>query len=60
MKTFNSLVLLVLIVCLKTVVAVYDITHYGAIQGQDTLAAQIANQKAFLKAIDLANSTNEA
>lgn len=59
MKTFNSLALILLVACLKTVVTLYDITHYGAIQGQDTLAAQIANQKAFLKAIDLANSTNE-
>ena len=57
MVKLNNLVLLMLAVCIKMVWAVYDITHYGAVQGQDTLSAQIANQKAFMKAVSLANST---
>ena len=49
-----------LLVCLifKAVHSIFDIGQFGAIPHQDHISAQFANQQAFLKAVNAANSTD--
>lgn len=53
LKTFA-----VMLLCLHCTLAVYDITRYGAIKEEDTIAVQKVNQQAFMKAVQLANDTD--
>ena len=50
-----KLYLLALLLILPWTLAIQDIRLFGAIANEDSLSAQIANQKAINKAIDVAN-----
>jgi len=51
--------LLILFQVVDYAAAVYNILDFGALQGEDHVSAQFANQRAFLAAVAKANSTLE-
>lgn len=58
MKYHKAICCTLLCLFLYQTLSVYDITNYGAVKNQDTYVAQLANSKAFIKAIEMANSTD--